>query len=238
MKGFLGAFIIFIFWASASIYYVSRSDINTDQKEFTKTNTLPTPIQTGSEPIAPLQNSITNNDVKIQDKKEVIATDSVIRSKTTSNSKLLAAELKKSIAISDTVDIDTGEPALLYENEISIPSGKTLSSSLFYPRYTSSSDLVLEENLVEYASELKKLLSENPNKKVTIIGHTDNIGNARDNFTAALKKARQIKWYLTARRGIPRSFITATSRGEEEPIESNNSKWGRKKNNRIEIIID
>ena len=113
-----------------------------------------------------------------------------------------------------------------------------MSSDLFYPRYTSSSELILDKKLIEYAGELKKLLKENPEKKVTIIGHTDNIGNARDNFTAALKKSRQVKWYLTARRGIPRSFITATSRGEEEPLESNKSNWGRKKNNRIEIIVD
>lgn len=237
MKGFLGAFLIFIFWASGGIYYVNKTGTNAVQKEVTRTNKIPTTVK-DKVPTNSLQISSQEIEVNAQDKKEDLVTDSIITSKTTSNSQLLAAELKKSIAISDTIDIDTGEPALNYENEIALPSDEKLSSNLFYPRYTSSSELILDKKLVEYAGELKKLLKENPDKKVTIVGHTDNIGNARDNFTAALKKSRQVKWYLTARRGIPRSFITATSRGEEEPIESNKTKWGRKKNNRIEIIID
>ena len=73
---------------------------------------------------------------------------------------------------------------------------------------------------------------------MTIIGHTDNVGNAEDNFRIGLKKSRQIKWYLTTQRGIKRSRISAISRGESNPIEANTSVWGREKNNRIEIIVD
>lgn len=235
MKGFLGAFLIFIFWASGGIYYVSKTrNYKSNQKEKIATVTKEVIEQSVA---VPKQEVFDKKEELIQ-KKESTSVDSSFTVTNIASSHLLAAELKKSIAISDTVDIDTGEPPLNYENEISLSSDKSLSSNLFYPRYTNSSDLILDKKLITYANELKEMLKENPDKKVTIIGHTDNIGNARDNFTVGLKKARQVKWYLSARKGIPRSLITATSRGEEEPIESNNSKWGRNKNNRIEIIVD
>jgi len=160
-----------------------------------------------------------------------------ISENTTVDSQLLADEIKKSIAISDTVDIDKYEPTIEYRGDTAVDENPNVSSQIFYPGYANT-DLIVGNDLIAYATELKKLLDENPTKKVTIIGHTDNVGNAKDNFRIGLKKSRQIKWYLTARRGIKRSRVTAISRGESSPIESNASVWGRKKNNRIEIIVD
>lgn len=160
-----------------------------------------------------------------------------ISENTTVDSQLLADEIKKSIAISDTVDIDKYEPTIEYRGETIINKNPNVVSQIFYPGYANT-DLIVGKDLIAYATELKKILQENPTKKVTIIGHTDNVGNAKDNFMIGLKKSRQIKWYLTARRGIDRSRVTAISRGESAPIEGNSSVWGRKKNNRIEIIVD
>ncbi len=235
MKGFLGAFLIFIFWASGGIYYVSKTHEKGPELESIESKEVVREEFKGMETSQPTyETKLEMTEVQIDPE----LTDSVFNSGSSGNSQLLAAELKKSISISDTIDINQGEPALSYESEIALFSEKFVNSNLFYPRYTNSSELILDKKLINYANELKELLKESPDKKVTIIGHTDNIGNARDNFVLALKKARQVKWYLTAMRGIPRSFITATSRGEEEPIESNNSKWGRNKNDRIEIIVD
>jgi len=135
----------------------------------------------------------------------------------------LIDEIKKSIVINDSLS--------------GTKNATLISSRVFYPEYDRT-DLILNKELIEYAGELKEYLIENPEKKVTIIGHTDNIGNAQDNFQSGLRKSRQIKWYFTARRGITRSKVTATSRGEAEPIANNNNASGRKKNNRIEIIVD
>lgn len=163
-------------------------------------------------------------------------TNLYISENTTVDSQLLADEIKKSIAISDTVDINKDEPTIEYRGETVVKKNPNVASQIFYPGYANT-DLIVGNDLIAYATELKKILAENPTKKVTIIGHTDNVGNAKDNFMIGLKKSRQIKWYLTTRRGIERSRVTAISRGESSPIESNASVWGRKKNNRIEIII-
>ena len=255
MKGFLGAFLVFSLWAVGSIYYLHlKEDTSNNINQLLVENAVGTEIPMETENITLSQNSTKNKDEvdATGDKTQSLDTTDVstnaiyetseisstaVSANAIENAQLLADEIKKTIAISDTIDIDSNEPEQSLDTKIYIADGPSVSTRIFYPQYNNT-DLVLDKEIVAYASELKQLLKDNPDKKVTIIGHTDNIGNGQDNFKIALRKSRQVKWYLTARRGIPRSKVTATSRGEEEPIESNKSNWGRAKNNRIEIIID
>ncbi|ANH60891.1 OmpA family protein [Dokdonia donghaensis] len=228
MKGFLGAFLVFLLWSFTCIYYVSAKE----PSPFIEKNSSTTISNSNDkQPITkPTKTSTSNSEIK--------TTDSISKTHIDREASIfIAEEIQKSIAISDTVDFTKDEPVITFEKELNLLSGPSFSSEIFYPQYNNT-DLILDKELVAYASELKELLKNNPDKKVTILGHTDNVGNARDNFSTGLKKSRQIKWYLTARRGIPRSKITATSRGEEEPIASNNTVSGRRQNNRIEIIVD
>lgn len=242
MKGFLGAFIVFVFWASGGIYYISTTTPLSSSK---LENTIANKEASTSLTIAqPAVNEIIKDDRPKEhfDKSDTENTsftqDSLFaQGATSSSSQLLAEELKMSITISDTIDINEGEPEITFEQELQ-EEEEISNNKLFYPRYTKSSELILDQKLVDYANELKVILKEAPETKVTIIGHTDNVGSAKDNFSIGLKKSRQVKWYLTARKGLPRSRITATSRGEQEPIERNTSTWGRKQNNRIEIIVE
>jgi len=92
--------------------------------------------------------------------------------------------------------------------------------------------------LKDYAKELRQLFESNPNRKVKIIGHTDNIGSAVDNYQQGLKYAQQVRWYLINREGFDPKKLTALSEGESNPIDDNNSQAGRKNNLRIEFIIE
>jgi flagellar motor protein MotB len=228
MKGFLGAFLVFLLWSFTCIYYVSAKE---PSPSIEKNSSTTISNSNDKQPITnPTKTSTSNSKIK--------TTDSISKTHIDREASIfIAEEIQKSIAISDTVDFTKDEPVVTFEKELNSLSGPSFSSEVFYPQYNNT-DLILDKELVAYASELKELLKNNPDKKVTILGHTDNVGNARDNFSTGLKKSRQIKWYLTARRGIPRSKITATSRGEEEPIASNNTVSGRRQNNRIEIIVD
>ena len=70
------------------------------------------------------------------------------------------------------------------------------------------------------------------------MGHTDNIGNSNDNYATGLKNARQVRWYLVSKGGIDKTKIIASSKGESEPIDSNNSHQGRIANRRIKVIFN
>ena len=236
MKEFLGTVFVFILWMSACLYYVSTKNINTTEIALVQINKTEDSSDQGISTLNPNDNNPQNTTLASGIVTEQEPADEN-RSIGHAKSRLLADEIQKNIRISDTVDIEKDEPKLEYTTEIEEITGPSFSTKIFYPTYKNT-DLILDPELVAYATQLKNLLKENDKKKVTIIGHTDNVGNSRDNFANGLKKSRQIKWYLTARRGIPRRKITAISRGEEEPIATNKTRRGRKENNRIEIIVD
>ncbi len=125
----------------------------------------------------------------------------------------------------------------LNRNRVEDLKTKIPEKETIYPKFSGSEILVTEE----LENVLKKILTftaVNPNLKITVIGHTDTIGNATDNYWLGLKYARQVRWYLIAKGGLKKSQVTAISKGETLPITDNIIQQGRKTNNRIEIIFN
>ncbi len=94
-----------------------------------------------------------------------------------------------------------------------------------------------DATLTNYTLELKNYLIKYPNKKVTIIGHTDDVGDPEDNLWIGQQRAKYVLKYL-ASQGIVTEKLTANSKGETSPILPNTSKENRAKNRRIEIIVN
>ena len=88
--------------------------------------------------------------------------------------------------------------------------------------------------------KLAKVLSENPDISVLIEGHTDNDPYngpvIKDNWDLSVKRATAIVRVLE-NSNVSEKQITAAGRGEFVPVASNNSKEGKAKNRRIEIIL-
>ncbi|MEP2935495.1 MAG: OmpA family protein [Gilvibacter sp.] len=106
-----------------------------------------------------------------------------------------------------------------------------------YPGFNNSG-IEANSELSALAVQLKELFINRPETTVKIIGHTDNIGNFQDNYNLGLKYARQVRWYLINKANLNRNLITAVSKGEAEPIDSNSSERGRNLNRRIEVIFN
>ncbi len=83
---------------------------------------------------------------------------------------------------------------------------------------------------------LVSLLRSYQDKKIEIIGHTDNTGNTAMNAKLSLERAESVKNALLAE-GISGERIFATGKGEIEPIADNNTPEGREKNRRTEFRI-
>ena len=113
----------------------------------------------------------------------------------------------------------------------SIPEKRTV-----YPKF-SEAGIVVNNDLKLLLSELIVYFSNNPNKKIDIVGHTDNIGNGMDNYNIGLKYAKQVRWYLISKGNFDKTLLKASSKGESEPIDDNNTHLGRIANRRIEVIF-
>ena len=79
-------------------------------------------------------------------------------------------------------------------------------------------------------------LKDDPNARLTIIGHTDSTGSDAVNNPLSIERAQSVRDYLAARGVSPARFEVA-GRGEREPVADNNSDAGRAKNRRVEIFL-
>jgi len=113
---------------------------------------------------------------------------------------------------------------------------KSIAHKTLYAKF-GTKEFKADATLQAYAYELKSYLSKHPDKNVLVIGHTDNIGNSEANKKLGLERAQNVVVYLT-NQGIAIEHIKADSKGESEPIASNDTKEGRAKNRRITINVN
>ena len=72
--------------------------------------------------------------------------------------------------------------------------------------------------------------------KVRIAGHTDFVGESKENHSFGLMRANTICDILV-RKGVPKSQITCSSFGDTKPVATNDSPYGRYLNRRVEIRV-
>lgn len=84
--------------------------------------------------------------------------------------------------------------------------------------------------------DLTNFMKNNPASKITIVGHTDIIGNDERNQPRSEARARALADRLIAN-GVDASRIQTSGKGSKEPIATNATDAGRAQNRRIEIEI-
>ena len=84
--------------------------------------------------------------------------------------------------------------------------------------------------------ELYKLLSDNPDIRIRIIGHTDDVGTVEYNQRLSEGRSASVKQEMV-KRGIAEGRIETAGHGELDPIVVNDSDEHRQMNRRVEIEI-
>ncbi len=85
-------------------------------------------------------------------------------------------------------------------------------------------------------SEVAKILKENPDLRLAIDGHTDDVGSDASNQLLSERRANAVRAYLV-KQGVDESRIVATGHGESEPVTDNKTAAGRQKNRRVELKL-
>ena len=80
------------------------------------------------------------------------------------------------------------------------------------------------------------VMTENPEVKVKIVGHTDSDGDDASNLTLSKKRADAVKAALNKEFGIDNSRMETEGKGETQPAEPNTSAEGKANNRRVEFI--
>ena len=99
---------------------------------------------------------------------------------------------------------------------------------------TNSAELKNESRII--LESFAQYLKENPKIKVEIQGHTDNVGNPKDNEALSTNRAFSVKSVLEEF-GVDGKRILAKGFGQNKPISDNQTEEGRAKNRRTEFQI-
>lgn len=84
--------------------------------------------------------------------------------------------------------------------------------------------------------EIGTMLKEHPELKLTIEGHTDNVGVAPANQTLSEKRAAAVRQYLIDNYQVDAARLQAKGLGSTKPAGSNDTPEGRQQNRRVELV--
>jgi general secretion pathway protein A len=120
---------------------------------------------------------------------------------------------------------------------ITIPSQKLLSAenNKFMVFFQHNSNELPQQTL-DTLDRIIDLAADRPISTITITGYTDSHGDKLYNVMLSAERANRVKAYLV-QKGVPASKIQVFGKGPENPIESNATLEGRKKNRRVEIEL-
>jgi outer membrane protein OmpA-like peptidoglycan-associated protein len=84
--------------------------------------------------------------------------------------------------------------------------------------------------------EIAEVLRRNPDWKLSIEGHTDNVASDRYNLELSARRAAAVKGTLGARFGIAGARLATAGLGESRPQDRNDTAEGRARNRRVELV--
>ena len=124
---------------------------------------------------------------------------------------------------------------------VEIRNGKvyvSLMDKLLFP----SGSIVIDEKGKQALSQLAEVLKQQPEINIAVEGHTDsqkinNLGQIKDNWDLSVLRSTSVVRYLTEVSKVEAVRMTATGKGEFQPLAPNANAESRSKNRRIEIVL-
>ncbi|WP_443936703.1 OmpA/MotB family protein [Pedobacter sp. MW01-1-1] len=114
----------------------------------------------------------------------------------------------------------------------------SLTDKLLFP----SGSIIIDEKGKQALQQLAIVLKQQAEINIAVEGHTDNqkinnLGQIKDNWDLSVLRATSVVRYLTENEKVESVRMTATGKGEFQPLGSNASAESRSKNRRIEIVL-
>ncbi|QQS52164.1 MAG: OmpA family protein [Bacteroidota bacterium] len=113
-----------------------------------------------------------------------------------------------------------------------ITEGKLVSYGIYFDV---NKDVVKPESYGTL-KEIAKVLTENPDVKIKIVGHTDSDGADAANLDLSKRRGASVKNELVKTFGIDASRIESDGAGESQPVAPNDSPANKALNRRVEFI--
>lgn len=124
---------------------------------------------------------------------------------------------------------------------VDIRNGKvyvSLTDKLLFP----SGSIIIDDKGKQALKQLAVVLNKEADINIAVEGHTDdkkvkNLGQIKDNWDLSVLRATSVSRYLTEVESVDPHRVTATGKGEFQPIDSAQTTEALAKNRRIEIVL-
>ena len=84
--------------------------------------------------------------------------------------------------------------------------------------------------------EIAKLLQQDPQLRLYVVGHTDNQGSLDMNLDLSKRRADAVLSALSGKYGVPAARLRALGDGPSAPVATNDTEEGRSRNRRVELV--
>lgn len=124
---------------------------------------------------------------------------------------------------------------------VEVRNGKvyvSLTDKLLFP----SGSIIIDEKGKQALTQLANVLKQQPEINIAVEGHTDsqkitNLGQIKDNWDLSVLRSTSVVRFLTEEQKVESVRMTATGKGEFQPLGSNATADSRSRNRRIEIVL-
>lgn len=137
---------------------------------------------------------------------------------------------------SENFSLAKNAPDSVYQIDIPLQPIEANASIILKNVFFDTKQTQLKPESITELENLVLLMKENPNLKIQIGGHTDNVGKPEDNIKLSLGRAVSVVNYLLGK-GIKNDRLTFKGFGETKPIADNNTEQGKALNRRTELIV-
>jgi chemotaxis protein MotB len=152
--------------------------------------------------------------------------------------------LKKRDAATNALKDKLQQALLGFQNSgltVDIRNGKvyvSLADKLLFP----SGSIVIDERGKQALNQLAVVLNKEPDINIAVEGHTDtkkviNLGQIKDNWDLSVLRATSVTRYLTETQNVDPHRLTATGKGQFQPVDPGTAPDALAKNRRIEIVL-
>src|SRR6201996_1284103 len=152
--------------------------------------------------------------------------------------------LKKRDAATNALKDKLQQALLGFQNSgltVDIRNGKvyvSLADKLLFP----SGSIVIDDRGKQALNQLAVVLNKEPDINIAVEGHTDtkkviNLGQIKDNWDLSVLRATSVTRYLTETQNVDPHRLTATGKGQFQPVDPGTAPDALAKNRRIEIVL-
>ena len=124
---------------------------------------------------------------------------------------------------------------------VDVRNGKvyvSLMDKLLFP----TASIIIDDKGKQALTQLAEVLKSQPEINIAVEGHTDaqkvrNLGQIKDNWDLSVLRSTSVVRFLTEVEKVEGVRMTATGKGEFQPLADNDTVESRSRNRRIEIVL-